>query len=111
MTDAAAGGSLRSSLRSPQDCAARCGRGRRLFCFSYRFDLTDARNADDIAIEKDGATVLIDEMSLIYMGGLGDRLRRRPHGPVVPDQEPERRGLLRLRHEFFGLTCDLPAGG
>ncbi len=37
--------------------------------FSYKFDLTDARNGDDVAIEKDGATVLIDEMSLIYMGG------------------------------------------
>ena len=37
--------------------------------FSYKFDLVDARNDDDIAIEKDGATVLIDEMSLIYMGG------------------------------------------
>lgn len=37
--------------------------------FSYKFDLTDARNDDDVAIERDGATVLIDEMSLIYMGG------------------------------------------
>ncbi|MEO3998962.1 iron-sulfur cluster insertion protein ErpA [Mesorhizobium sp. CAU 1732] len=37
--------------------------------FSYKMDLTDTRNDDDIAIEKDGATVLIDDMSLIYMGG------------------------------------------
>jgi iron-sulfur cluster assembly accessory protein len=37
--------------------------------FSYKFDLVDGRNEDDVAIEKDGATVLIDEMSLIYMGG------------------------------------------
>ena len=37
--------------------------------FSYKFDLTDARNDDDVAIEKNGATVLIDDMSLIYMGG------------------------------------------
>lgn len=37
--------------------------------FSYKFDLVDGRNADDTAIEKDGATVLIDELSLIYMGG------------------------------------------
>ncbi|MEO9337062.1 iron-sulfur cluster insertion protein ErpA [Mesorhizobium sp. SB112] len=37
--------------------------------FSYKFDLVDSKNDDDIAIEKDGATVLIDEMSLIYMGG------------------------------------------
>ena len=37
--------------------------------FSYKFDLTAERNEDDAAIERDGATVLIDEMSLIYMGG------------------------------------------
>ncbi len=37
--------------------------------FSYKFDLVDARNDDDVAIEKAGATVLIDDMSLIYMGG------------------------------------------
>src|SRR5690606_7478792 len=37
--------------------------------FSYRFDLADSRNEDDIAIEKDGAVVLIDDLSLVYMGG------------------------------------------
>lgn len=37
--------------------------------FSYKFDLVDARNDDDVAIEKDGATVLVDDLSLVYMGG------------------------------------------
>jgi len=37
--------------------------------FSYKFDLTGERNSDDIAIERDGATVLIDDLSLVYMGG------------------------------------------
>ena len=37
--------------------------------FSYKFDLVDERNDDDVAIEKVGATVLIDELSLVYMGG------------------------------------------
>ena len=37
--------------------------------FSYKFDLVDARNEDDVAIVRDGATVLIDELSLVYMGG------------------------------------------
>ena len=37
--------------------------------FSYKMDLTGERNADDVAIERDGATVLIDELSLVYMGG------------------------------------------
>lgn len=35
--------------------------------FQYHFDLTNERNDDDIAIEKDGATVVIDSMSLMYM--------------------------------------------
>src|SRR4029079_9375697 len=37
--------------------------------FSYKFDLVDQRNGDDVAIQKDGATVLIDDLSLVYMGG------------------------------------------
>lgn len=37
--------------------------------FSYRFDLVDRQNADDLAIERDGATVLIDAVSLPFMDG------------------------------------------
>jgi len=37
--------------------------------FSYKFDLVGERNGDDIAIEKEGATFLIDEISMVYMGG------------------------------------------
>jgi iron-sulfur cluster assembly accessory protein len=37
--------------------------------FSYKFDLVDSRNDDDVAIEKNGATILIDDLSLVYMGG------------------------------------------
>jgi iron-sulfur cluster assembly accessory protein len=37
--------------------------------FSYKFDLVDGPNDDDVAIVRDGATVLIDELSLVYMGG------------------------------------------
>jgi len=37
--------------------------------FSYKFDLVSDRNDDDVAIEKNGATVLIDDISLVYMGG------------------------------------------
>jgi iron-sulfur cluster assembly accessory protein len=37
--------------------------------FSYRYDLVGDRNGDDVAIERDGATILIDELSLVYMGG------------------------------------------
>jgi len=37
--------------------------------FSYKFDFADAVNADDLVIERDGARVLIDEMSLEFLSG------------------------------------------
>lgn len=37
--------------------------------FSYKFDLTDTSQDDDIVLEREGATVLIDPISLMYMGG------------------------------------------
>lgn len=37
--------------------------------FQYKFDLTRARAADDILIERDGASVLIDPVSLQYLAG------------------------------------------
>jgi len=37
--------------------------------FSYIIELTDTRNDDDTVIERDGARVLIDDLSLVYMGG------------------------------------------
>jgi iron-sulfur cluster assembly accessory protein len=37
--------------------------------FSYKFDLVDERHDDDIALEKNGATILIDDLSVVYMGG------------------------------------------
>ena len=37
--------------------------------FSYKFDLADSPQDGDLVVERDGAKVLIDEMSLIYMTG------------------------------------------
>jgi iron-sulfur cluster assembly accessory protein len=37
--------------------------------FQYKFDTERDRAADDIAIEREGATVLIDPVSLTYMAG------------------------------------------
>jgi len=37
--------------------------------FQYEFAITGARNPDDLAIERDGVTVLIDEVSLPYLAG------------------------------------------
>ena len=37
--------------------------------FQYAFSFDDARQADDLIIEKDGATVLVDSMSQLYLAG------------------------------------------
>lgn len=37
--------------------------------FSYTFDLETEAGADDLRIERDGATVLIDEMSVEFLKG------------------------------------------
>jgi iron-sulfur cluster assembly accessory protein len=37
--------------------------------FSYKFDLADGPQADDVVVERSGATVLIDSLSLVYMAG------------------------------------------
>lgn len=37
--------------------------------FSYKFDLDGQPQADDLVVSRDGATVLIDPMSLVYMAG------------------------------------------
>ncbi len=37
--------------------------------FQYKFELVDAREADDLAIEKGGVTVLVDPISQMYMEG------------------------------------------
>ena len=37
--------------------------------FQYDFKLDSQRGDDDLVIERDGAMVLIDSVSLVYMGG------------------------------------------
>ena len=37
--------------------------------FQYAFDLDTKRDPDDLVIERDGATVVIDNISLPYVGG------------------------------------------
>ena len=37
--------------------------------FSYRFDFADARTDDDILVERDGAGVVIDSVSLPFLDG------------------------------------------
>jgi len=37
--------------------------------FSYKFDFAEAANDDDLVLERDGAKVVIDEMSLEFLAG------------------------------------------
>ena len=37
--------------------------------FSYKFDLVEYQQDDDMVLEKDAARVLIDQLSLVYMDG------------------------------------------
>ncbi|HOV03238.1 MAG TPA: iron-sulfur cluster insertion protein ErpA [Kaistiaceae bacterium] len=37
--------------------------------FQYRFDFDTARNEEDFILEADGAVVIVDSMSLMYMRG------------------------------------------
>ena len=37
--------------------------------FSYKFDLVDSQEDDDLVLEKGDARVLVDQMSLVYMEG------------------------------------------
>ena len=37
--------------------------------FSYKFDLVAEREDDDTVLEKNGTTVLIDSLSLVYLAG------------------------------------------
>jgi iron-sulfur cluster assembly accessory protein len=37
--------------------------------FQYAFEVTQERQADDLAISRDGATVLIDETSMQFLAG------------------------------------------
>ena len=37
--------------------------------FQYEFNIAKARDAEDLAFEKDGATVLVDNVSMLYVDG------------------------------------------
>lgn len=70
MTDAAAKRIAKIVAGDPGKTALRISvEGGGCSGFSYKFDLVDARNDDDVAIEREGATLLVDDLSLVYMGG------------------------------------------
>ncbi len=72
--------------------------------FQYNFALDDARIDDDLVIEKDGATVLIDPVSLDFLKGAEIDFVDDLIGAGVQGQQPQRHLVLRLRHVVFGLA-------
>ena len=72
--------------------------------FQYKFDIDRAQAADDLVIAA-RRRHRADRSDLARLSGrLRDRFRRRPDRRVVPDQQSEGHGVLRLRDELFALT-------
>ncbi len=70
LTDRAARRVAAILAREPENTALRVSvSGGGCSGFQYGFDLDANREEDDLVIEKDGATVLIDSISLIYLTG------------------------------------------
>ena len=70
MTDAAAKRIARIVAGEPGKTALRVSvEGGGCSGFSYKFDLADGVQDDDVIVEKNDAKVLIDSLSLVYMAG------------------------------------------
>ena len=53
----------------PAACCASSVEGGGCSGFQYKFDFDQAKAADDLVLARDGATVLIDPVSVQYMAG------------------------------------------
>ncbi|MBB3808426.1 iron-sulfur cluster insertion protein ErpA [Pseudochelatococcus contaminans] len=70
LTDSAARRIKRVLAKEPEGAMLRVSvEGGGCSGFQYLFDVTRSRNDDDLVIEKDGAVVLVDSISLPYMEG------------------------------------------
>ena len=76
--------------------------------FQYNFALDDTKMDDDLVIERDGATVLVDPMSLDFLKGAEIDFTDELIGAAFKVNNPNAALLLRLRHELFGLGPALP---
>jgi iron-sulfur cluster insertion protein len=78
--------------------------------FQYGFSFDDTVNADDRTFERDGVTLVVDEVSLDLLAGSEvdyveeGRLRGGIDRRLVPDQQPPGDLVLRLRLVVFHLT-------
>ena len=70
--------------------------------FQYAFDVERTQQEDDVVVERDGAAVLVDQVSLQYMDGRSS-ISSRPVRPVLQDREPPRHRLMWLRNVVFSV--------
>ena len=68
-------------------------------CSGLRYQLFfDERTLDgDVTTDFDGVTVVVDRMSVPYLNGADDRLRRHHREAGLHDRQPQRHGLVRVR--------------
>ena len=71
--------------------------------FEYDLSLAGPQDGDEVVVD-DGVRVIVNRFSVPYLLGVRARLRGGLPGRRVPDPEPERDLLLRLRQELPGLT-------
>ena len=68
--------------------------------FQYGFEFDEQQGEDDLAVQTDGVTLLVDPLSLQYLMGARSRLHRKPARRAVRDPQSEREDHLRLRLSF-----------
>ena len=71
--------------------------------FQYKFDIERAKADDDLVIARDGATVLIDPVSVGYMAGSEIDFVDDLIGAVVQGEQSEGHRVLRLRHQLLAV--------
>ncbi len=71
--------------------------------FQYKFDMERAKAADDLVIDRDGAVVLIDPVSVNYMAGSEIDFVDDLIGASFKVKNPQGKSLLRLRHQLRAL--------
>ena len=74
--------------------------------FQYKFDFVHRRADDDLVLSRDGATVLVDPMSVQYMAGAEIDFVDDLIGVLVQNQQSDRDRILRLRNQFFIVKAD-----
>ncbi len=72
--------------------------------FQYGFEFDEAHAEDDLAIQTDGVTLLVDPLSLQYLMGAEVDYTESLHGAQFVIRNPERQDHLRLRLLVRGVS-------